>query len=156
MIIEFIKKYKLYLLLVLSFILLYGGSVYFLLKNYIGKPILEVNILSDASIWQFITSLLYTAYFFFLWYSGKKKGNELLLKLSAFQSAIMFILPVLCIFFLIFGIETELVRLVFSYILLVTMVPFSGFGISLYAIFIVPVSGIVLFILSKKELKKLN
>lgn len=156
MIIEFIKKNKLSLSLLAGFILLYGGSVYFLMENYIGKPVIEVNVLNDASIWQFITSVLYTAFFFLLFYIGKKKGNEFLLKLSAIQSAIMFILPLLCVFFLVFGLETEIGGLIFSYILLVTMVPFSGFGISIYAVLLIPIIGIILFILSKKELKKLS
>ena len=60
------------------------------------------------------------------------------------------------IFFLIFGFDTELGKLIFSYILLITMIPFTGFGINVYAVFIIPVIGIVLFILSRKELKKLN
>ena len=76
MIVEFIKKYRLPISLIAGFIALYGLSVYFLFENYIGKPILEVNILTDASLWQFITSLLYTAFFFLLWHTGKKKGNE--------------------------------------------------------------------------------
>ncbi len=156
MIVEFIKKYRLTISLIAGFIALYGLSVYFLFENYIGKPILEVNILTDASLWQFITSLLYTAFFFLLWHTGKKKGNELMLKLASIQSAIMFILPIVCIFFLIFGFDTELGKLIFSYILLITMIPFTGFGINVYAVFIIPVIGIVLFILSRKELKKLN
>ena len=156
MIVEFIKKYRLSISLIAGFIALYGLSVYFLFENYIGKPILEVNILTDASFLQFITSLLYTAFFFLLWHTGKKKGNELMLKLASIQSAIMFILPIVCIFFLIFGFDTELGKLIFSYILLITMIPFTGFGINVYAVFIIPVIGIVLFILSRKELKKLN
>ena len=156
MIVEFIKKYRLSISLIAGFIALYGLSVYFLFENYIGKPILEVNILTDASFLQFITSLLYTAFFFLLWHIGKKKGNELMLKLASIQSAIMFILPIVCIFFLIFGFDTELGKLIFSYILLITMIPFTGFGINVYAVFIIPVIGIVLFILSRKELKKLN
>lgn len=156
MIVEFIKKYRLPISLISGFIALYGLSVYFLFENYIGKPILEVNILTDASLWQFITTLLYTAFFFLLWHTGKKKGNELMLKLASIQSAIMFILPIVCIFFLIFGFDTELGKLIFSYVLLVTMIPFTGFGINVYAVFIIPVIGIVLFILSRKELKKLN
>ena len=156
MIVEFIKKYRLPLLLMAGFMALYGLSVYFLFENYIGKPILEVNILTDASLWQFITSLLYTAFFFLLWSLGKKKGNELMLKLVSIQSAIMFILPIICIFFLIFGFDTELGGLIFSYIMLVTMLPFTGFGISIYGIFAIPLIGIILFLLSRRELKKLR
>ena len=156
MIVNFIKKYRLSITLIIGFILLYGGSVYFLFDNYIGKPILEVDILNDASILQLITSILYTAYFFLLWHIGRKKESETLLKLSAIQSAIMFIVPLLCIFFLIFGLETELGGLIFSYILLATMVPFSGFGIKIYVVIAVPNTGLILFILSKKSLKKVQ
>ena len=156
MILEFIKKQKLNISLTAGFILLYAASVYFLLENYIGKVVLEINILEDASVLQSITSLLYVALFFLLFYLGKKYGKEIYLKFSLIQSAIMFLIPLICFFFLIFGFETELGALILSYIVMVTMVPFAGFGISLYVALLIPVLGIVLFILSKKELKKLN
>lgn len=156
MIIEFIKKQKLNISLIAGFILLYAASVYFLLENYIGKVVLEINILEDASVFQSITSLLYVSLFCLLFFLGKKYKKEIYLKFSLIQSAIMFSIPLICIFFLVFGFETELGATILSYIVMVTMLPFAGFGINLYVALLIPVSGIVLFILSKKELNKLK
>ncbi|MDO5479574.1 MAG: hypothetical protein Q4G23_10480 [Clostridia bacterium] len=155
MILNFIKKYKLNLSLIAGFIVLYVLSVYFLFDAYLGKVVLEINIFSDATIFQTVTSLLYVIYFFILFYFGKKYEKEIYLKLCLYQAAIMFIIPLVCVSFLIFGFETELGALIFSYIMLITMVPFTGFGIHLYVTLLIPVLGIILFILAKKELKKL-
>lgn len=155
MILNFIKKYKLNLSLIAGFIVLYVLSVYFLFDAYLGKVVLEINIFSDATIFQTVTSLLYVIFFFILFYFGKKYEKEIYLKLCLYQAAIMFIIPLVCVSFLIFGFETELGALIFSYIMLITMVPFTGFGIHLYVTLLIPVLGIILFILAKKELKKL-
>ena len=155
MILEFIKKHKLNISLISGFIVLYALSVYFLFDTYLGKPVLDIDIFSDASIPQIITSLLYTVYFFLLFNFGKKLAKEIYIKLCLYQAAIMFLIPLICIFFLVFGFETELGALIFSYIMLVTMVPFTGFGIHLFVTFLIPLLGLILFFISRKELKKL-
>ncbi len=155
MIPEFLKKYKLNLSLITGFIILYALSVYFLFDAYIGRPVLEIDIFSDATIFQTAVSILYVIFFFLLFHLGKRYEKEIYLKLCLYQAAVMFIIPIVCVSFLVFGFETELGALIFSYIVLITMVPFTGFGIHLYVMLLIPLLGIILFILAKKELKKI-